>query len=74
MARRKHTDPRVKWHVYIPGSLAGEIELILLDPLLGQPKHGAKSELVTELLQRWLDERKALMARQQQLSLEQKSE
>lgn len=56
MSRRKYTDPRVKWHIYIPSTLAAQVELLLLDPFLGQPKFGAKSELVTSLLQKWLDE------------------
>jgi hypothetical protein len=62
MSRRKYVDPRVKWHIYIPSTLAAQIELLLLDPFLGQPKFGAKSELVTSLLQKWLDDKWAEQA------------
>jgi hypothetical protein len=55
MTRRKHIDTRVRWHLHIPGTVAAQVELLLLDPFLQQARFGAKSELVTTLLQNWLD-------------------
>lgn len=58
MARRKNVDPRMTWHIYIPSTIAAQVELILLDPFLQKARFGAKSELVTALLQEWLDKQK----------------
>lgn len=69
MSRRKYTDPRVKWSIYVPSTLAAQVELLLLDPFLGQAKFGAKSELVAALLQKWLDEQYAHRAKQMPLPL-----
>ena len=55
MGRRKYTIRRVRWHLQIPETVAAEVELLLLDPFWQQPKWGAKSELVTQLLQEWLN-------------------
>jgi hypothetical protein len=54
MGKRKYADPRVSWHLHIPSTTAAQVELILLDPFLGQAKFGAKSELVTRLLEEWM--------------------
>lgn len=65
MGRRKNADPSIEWHVYIPTTLAAEVELLLLDPFLQQAKFGAKSTLVTNLLRQWVEEQKTAVAQAQ---------
>lgn len=50
--------PKVEWAVMIPQPLAAQVELLLLDPLLDKPKHGARSELLEQLLREWLEKQK----------------
>ena len=54
MPRPKLTDRPVAWKIYIPNSVAAEVELYLVDEFLGKSRHGAKSDLVTQLLREWL--------------------
>lgn len=70
MGRRKYTIRRVRWHLQIPETLAAEVELLLLDPFWQQPKWGAKSELVTQLLQDWLNKQ----PKQQNIQFEKKED
>lgn len=44
------------WRVYIPQEIAAQIELRLADPLRDRPTYGARSQLVTSLLIRYLSE------------------
>lgn len=44
------------WKVPIPATVAGRIELVLTDPITHQPKYGARSKLITALLEHWLDQ------------------
>lgn len=57
--KKKHTDRPVEWKISIPESIAAPVELLLLDPVSGKPKHGARAKLITQLLSKWLEERKA---------------
>lgn len=57
--RRKSTNDLVRWDPYIPKDVANEVELMLYDPFLKRMRHGAKSELITMLLKKWLSEMKA---------------
>lgn len=52
-----HLDPPIKWRVNIPESIAAKVELMLLNPLTGDIRYGARSDLITKLLKQWLDER-----------------
>lgn len=56
MARRgkKTKDPYVKWLITMPESLAAQVELRLLDPVLNQPRYGARAKLMQALVQKWL--------------------
>lgn len=56
MPRKPLTDRPTEWKLSIPSSLAARIELRLVDPLTGKPKHGARSRLVNELLRAWLSQ------------------
>lgn len=45
----------VLWRIYVPEDLAVAIELQLADPLRNRPEYGARSQLVTYLLQTHLE-------------------
>lgn len=51
---RKSKDPYVKWLITMPESVAAQAELRLLDPVLNQPRYGARAKLVQTLIQKWL--------------------
>lgn len=50
----KHEHGAVSWEVLLPAALAARLELLLLDPLTGAVRYGAKSQLVVRLLEEWL--------------------
>lgn len=54
LGRRPNVVPSVEWKAHIPVDLAGQVELLLLDPVTSKPRHGARSELVTRLLRDWI--------------------
>lgn len=56
--RRAYSVPSVAWKIHIYGDVAAELELLLADPLTGQIKKGARSQLINRLLREWLQERK----------------
>lgn len=46
--------------VYLPERTYNEVKILLADPLAGgRVRYGAMSSLVTELITRWLNERRA---------------
>jgi hypothetical protein len=57
MARSRLTDTPIKKRLNIPESVAAEVDLELFDPVLGKPRFGGWSGLVTQLLRDWLAER-----------------
>jgi hypothetical protein len=52
--RRSH-DLMKPWKIPLNASLAGRVEMVLGDPLTGQPKYGARTRLINDLLEHWLD-------------------
>lgn len=46
----------------MPATLAGRVEFMLLDPLTGKTKYGARNTLVVKLLERWLAEQQVPIA------------
>lgn len=44
----------VTWKIYVPEELAAQVELMLIDDTRKRPMYGAKSQLVTNLLQLWV--------------------
>lgn len=60
--RPPNTVPSTRWDVYLPVDIAAQIELLLLDPVRQKVKHGARSELIAQLLRDWLKEQKRKMA------------
>lgn len=45
---------RVDWKLSLPAHLAGRVDLLLVDPLTGKPKYGARSRLSEQLYEHWL--------------------
>ncbi len=54
MPRRKHTDPPVAVKVNLPESLYTKVSLLLLDPVRGKRRYAGLSQVVTQLLQKWV--------------------
>lgn len=48
--------PTVEWKLRVPVDVAAKIDLLTLDPARGTITYGARSELVTQLLRKYLDE------------------
>lgn len=55
--RKPNTERSVRWRVEVRESLALKVELLLYDPLEEKVSWGARSNLINELLARWLEER-----------------
>lgn len=53
--RKSLSDPPTEWKVSLPSSVAAQVELRLVDPLTGRPRHGARAKLITRLLRGWLN-------------------
>lgn len=62
--RKARVDRPVRKVIYIPESLAAQVDLLLFDPLMGKTRYGELSKVATELLREWLDKQKALSANQ----------
>ena len=56
MARPSNPDLLKKWKVALPATLAGQVELLLLDPITGRPRYASRSHLVARLLADWVEE------------------
>jgi hypothetical protein len=48
------------WKVCIPATLAGTVELYLFDKIHKKPLYGARSKLITELLEGWVKQQQLL--------------
>ena len=55
--------PTVKWDLYIRSDLAAQVELLLLDPMREKVRYGARGKLMEQLLNEWLEKKKAEMRR-----------
>lgn len=62
VGRKPYSEPRVQWKIYLPTSIAAQVELLLLDPMRERVKYGARNELVEKLLRSWLEEQKVSQA------------
>ena len=56
--RKPYSEARVQWKLYLPETIAAEVELLLLDPLRDRVKYGARNELVEKLLRKWLEDQR----------------
>lgn len=54
MPRRPNNEMRTEWKISLPATLAGQIEMLLLDPITGKPRYGARRQLIEGLLTEWL--------------------
>jgi hypothetical protein len=43
------------WKVTVRADVAGAVEFVLTDPLTNAPIYGARTKLITQLLEHWLD-------------------
>jgi len=59
MGRPPNPELTKAWKIIIDATLAGQIEFLLLDPLTAKPKHGARKELIEQLLREWLAKKQA---------------
>lgn len=57
MSRAKLIDPQEPKRVYIRRSLREQTDAAFIDPLTGNPKYGAWTELTNSLLEEWLNGR-----------------
>jgi len=55
--QRRRAGPKVDWKVSIPAELAMNIELLFCDPGRNKPDYGARSALVTHLLEQFWEDR-----------------
>lgn len=53
--RPKLQEEVTRWEVRIPKAVAAEVELLLLDPVTGDVTYGKRNQLITQLLNQWLD-------------------
>lgn len=58
MPRRPNSHTTTKWNITIPAELSGMAEALLYDPTTRRAKYGSKSELVTMLLRRWVEDQR----------------
>lgn len=52
---RRNNELLKDWKIPIPAVTAGKVEMVLMDPITGQPKYGARTKLLEHLLDHWLD-------------------
>ncbi len=53
--RRPRKDRPVYKRINIPESVCNEVEILLANPLTGEPRYGVWGHLVTQLLKDWLE-------------------
>ncbi len=51
MGRPVSDDLLKSWKIVLPATLAGRIEYMLIDPVLGKPLYGARGKLITASLE-----------------------
>lgn len=58
MPRRRNPDFMKDWKIPISATLAGRMEYVLTDNITKRPIYGARTRLLSALLERWLEEQK----------------
>lgn len=56
MGRPNNPDLTKYWKICLPATLAGTVELYLMDSLHKKPQYGARAKLITQLLEGWVKE------------------
>lgn len=54
MPRPMNEDLYVRWKLVVPATLAGRIESMLIDAIHQKPIYGARTKLVSALLEEWV--------------------
>lgn len=54
VGRKANVVPSVQWLLHIPVTLAARVDLLLKDPVRDKVKYGARGELLTQLLEKWV--------------------
>lgn len=62
MGRPNNPDLTKNWKICLPATLAGTVELYLMDRVHKKPQYGARAKLITELLEGWVKEQQAKAA------------
>jgi len=65
VSRPLNPDLTKNWKISLPATLAGTVEFYLFDPLHKKPLYGSRGRLITELLEKWVDDQKRLAAASQ---------
>lgn len=52
------TTQKIDWKIRVPVAVAGQVELLLTDPLRGTVEYSARSELITMLLEEWINKQR----------------
>lgn len=60
MGRPNNPDLTKYWKICLPATLAGTVELYLMDTIHKKPQYGARARLITELLEGWVKEQQRL--------------
>ena len=55
MARPVNDDLIKQWKITLPATLAGTVEHLLFDEVLGKPKYAARAKLIEKCLEAWVD-------------------
>lgn len=58
MPRPPSPERQKKWKLSINATIAGRVELELMDPVHRKPIYGERSKLVEQLLSEWLERRR----------------
>lgn len=60
--RRRKLSKAVRWGVYIPEDVALRVETLFFNQHTQKQVYGYQSQLVTDLLRKWVNEKEAEMA------------
>jgi hypothetical protein len=52
--KKPNAIPSVRWTLYLPRTLAAEVQLLLLDPMKDRIRYSARNDLMERLLQEWV--------------------
>jgi len=55
VGRPKKRDRPIAWKVYVPESVANPFELLTTDPVTGNPIKGARSEIISALVEAFMN-------------------
>jgi len=58
VSRPLNPDLTKHWKISLPATLAGTVELYLFDRVHNKPLYGSRGRLITDLLERWVDEQR----------------